>query len=164
VGYGIPPPRGGRSGRAIRAGGTRISIYIHWRCDVEKKKQDGIVVWNIGYQGRSLEEFIQVLRDAGVTMLVDLREKPFSRIKGFSRNVLRAALARAGIAYKGMGANLGGLTCTPDLWKQGCQELARLTESHAVAIMCMERDASKCHRRKLVEILQSEHGIASVPL
>ena len=131
---------------------------------MKKNVSSGIVVWNIGYQGRSLDGFIQTLQEAGVTMLVDLREKPFSRMVGFSKNVLRAALAKAGIAYKGMGATLGGFTCTPDMWIEGCKELARDAQTHAVAIMCLERDASKCHRRKIVEILQSEHGIASVPL
>ena len=129
-----------------------------------RKTEDGIVVWNIGYQGRTLEDFLQTLREAGVTVLVDLREKPYSRIAGFSKNVLRTALAKAGIAYKGMGAMLGGLTCTPDMWVEGCKELAQDAQTHAVAIMCLERDASKCHRRKLVEILESRHGIASVPL
>jgi uncharacterized protein (DUF488 family) len=123
-----------------------------------------VVVWNIGYQGRTLEGFIQVLQEAGVTMLVDLREKPFSRIRGFSKNILRAALTQAHIAYKPMGSTLGGLTCTPEMWIEGCKELAQDARHHAVAIMCLERDAAKCHRRKLAEILASRHGIASVPL
>ena len=130
----------------------------------KQKAQTGIVVWNIGYQGRTLEQFIDVLRQAGVTLLVDLWEKPYSRMAGFSKNVLRHGLEAAGIAHRGMGATLGGLSCTEDLWKEGCKELAALAQHHAVAMMCLEREASRCHRRKLAAILESQYGIASVSL
>jgi uncharacterized protein (DUF488 family) len=126
--------------------------------------KDKLVIWNIGYQGRTQKSFIETLKTAGVTVLVDLREKPFSRIAGFSKNVLRAALEEAGIAYKGMGKVLGGLTCTPEMWADGCKELAHDAQTQAIAIMCLERDITQCHRRKLVEILADQHGIASIPL
>lgn len=128
------------------------------------KVNDKLVVWNIGYQGRTQESFIETLRDAGITLLVDLREKPFSRMAGFSKNVLRAALEQSGITYRWMGTVLGGLTCTPEQWADGCKELAQDAQTQAVAIMCLERDISQCHRRKLAEILAREHGIVSVPL
>jgi len=148
--------------------GKQLSFFGEWETKMVRpevvRDKDKLVVWNIGYQGRTQESFIKTLREAGVTVLVDLREKPFSRIAGFSKNVLRAALEEAGIAYRGMGQILGGLTCTPQMWAQGCQEVAKLAQGEAVAIMCLERDAAQCHRRKLVQILETEHGIASVPL
>ncbi len=128
------------------------------------KVTDRLVIWNIGYQGRTPESFVQTLQDAGVTLLVDLREKPFSRMPGFSKNTLARTLTAANINYRWMGAKLGGLTCTREMWLEGCRELATHAQSQVVAIMCLERDAAKCHRRKLVTILEQEHGIASMPL
>jgi uncharacterized protein (DUF488 family) len=144
----------------------QLSFFGEWEIKMKRPErgQDKLVIWNIGYQGRTQQGFLDTLRDAGVTVLVDLREKPFSRIAGFSKNVLRAALEEAGIAYRPMGKTLGGLTCTPVMWAEGCRELAQLAQGEVVAIMCLERDAAQCHRRKLAEILETEHGIASVPL
>jgi hypothetical protein len=144
----------------------QLSFFGQWETKMKQPErgQDKLVIWNIGYQGRTQQGFIDTLRQAGVTVLVDLREKPFSRMAGFSKNVLRAALEEAGIAYRHMGKTLGGLTCTPEMWAEGCRELAQLAQGEAVAIMCLERDAAQCHRRKLVQILETEHGIASVPL
>jgi uncharacterized protein (DUF488 family) len=149
------------------AKGKQLWLFSESKEDRKVKAEvvmNKLVIWNIGYQGRTQASFIETLKGSGVTVLVDLREKPFSRISGFSKNVLRTALEQAGITYKWMGSVLGGLTCTPEMWAGGCRELAQDVHTQAVAIMCLERDPSQCHRRKLVEILEREHGIASVPL
>ena len=36
-------------------------------------------VWTAGYQGEEMEGFLQKLRDAGITMLVDVRRRAQSR-------------------------------------------------------------------------------------
>ena len=43
----------------------------------------------IGYEGLSLEEFFGLLREGRVERIVDVRQMPLSRKKGFSKNVLR---------------------------------------------------------------------------
>jgi uncharacterized protein (DUF488 family) len=122
-------------------------------------------VFTIGYQGRTIDSFVLTLRDAGVTTLVDLREKPYSRMPGFSKSKLREALEASGIGYQWMGSQLGGFTCTREMWKEGCGVLAKMAQAgEEVAIMCMERDWQQCHRAKLTEILALEHRIQSFHL
>src|SRR5580658_10634341 len=57
-------------------------------------------IFTIGYEGASVESFLQTLRSAGVTQLLDVRELPLSRRKGFSKNVLAGLLIAAGIDYQ----------------------------------------------------------------
>ena len=54
----------------------------------------------IGYEGASLPAFLATLKDAGVTRLLDIRELPISRRKGFSKTPLSQALAGVGIEYQ----------------------------------------------------------------
>src|SRR5690606_25501465 len=43
-------------------------------------------LFTIGYEGRTQEEYLALLGEAGVTLLVDVRRNPISRKKGFSRS------------------------------------------------------------------------------
>lgn len=54
----------------------------------------------IGYEGVSLPAFLATLETAGVTLLLDVRELPISRRKGFSKTALSKALSRIGIEYQ----------------------------------------------------------------
>ena len=56
-------------------------------------------VWSIGYEGRNVQEFIRMLRGAGIGIVADVRATPMSRKLGFSKDVLAAKLRRAGIEY-----------------------------------------------------------------
>ena len=56
-------------------------------------------LFTFGYEGLPIEAFIQRLRDARVELIVDVRELPLSRKKGFSKTALREHLAAAGIGY-----------------------------------------------------------------
>src|SRR5687768_17499675 len=53
----------------------------------------------IGYEKRSIEEFLDALQDAGIDTLVDVRDVAFSHKPGFSGGALRDALGRRGIDY-----------------------------------------------------------------
>ena len=53
----------------------------------------------IGYEGSSLEDFVATLLAANINTLVDVREVPVSRRKGFSKNALREVLEDAGLTY-----------------------------------------------------------------
>jgi uncharacterized protein (DUF488 family) len=53
----------------------------------------------IGYEGTTLADFLNTLKAAGVDQLLDIRELPISRRKGFSKTALSTALAKKGIGY-----------------------------------------------------------------
>ncbi|HEY3783941.1 MAG TPA: DUF488 domain-containing protein [Steroidobacteraceae bacterium] len=131
----------------------------------------------IGYQGARLEAFIEALKDARVTLLLDVRELPISRRAGFSKTPLSEALASAGIAYRHEKA-LG----TPRRIRYRHREnhdmerffaeyraylvtqmslldsLARTLQG-TVALMCFERDPAQCHRSVLGAELGARMGI-----
>ena len=66
-------------------------------------------VYTAGHGNRPLEEFIGLLRDAGVTCLVDVRAFPASRRHPhFGRAALEQSLPAEGIRYVWEGEALGG--------------------------------------------------------
>lgn len=131
----------------------------------------------IGYEGVSLEAFIGALRSAGVTMLLDVRELPASRRKGFSKTPLSLALEKAGIEYRherGLG--------TPKEMRQQVRASGDYEEFFAtfrkhlatqkpllddlaknltgtVALMCFEHDPAECHRSVVADALTRRLGI-----
>ena len=58
------------------------------------------LVVSIGYEGRDVHEFSDLLKKHGVSLLVDVRLNPISRKTGFSKNALAKALEGVGIGYR----------------------------------------------------------------
>ena len=56
-------------------------------------------LFTLDYEGLSIDAFIGRLKAAQVTNIVDVRELPLSRKKGFSKTAFRTALLQHGIAY-----------------------------------------------------------------
>ena len=54
----------------------------------------------IGYEGAEVADFLATLSQLGVTTLLDIRELPISRRKGFAKNALREGLLSVGIEYR----------------------------------------------------------------
>lgn len=61
--------------------------------------QKDYVLYTIGYEGRNIEEFVVRLKEFGVTRLIDVREIPLSRKKGFSKTGLGQRLKDEDIEY-----------------------------------------------------------------
>src|SRR3712207_4594344 len=57
-------------------------------------------LFTIGYEGATIDAFLDTLEEAGVKTLVDVRAVPLSRKPGFSKRALAAALAERGIGYR----------------------------------------------------------------
>ncbi|HEX7898011.1 MAG TPA: DUF488 domain-containing protein [Planctomycetota bacterium] len=127
----------------------------------------------IGYEGRTPEEFLDVLRKAGVTLVCDVRRNPISRKRGFSKGSLGRALGEAGLRYEHLpelgiaAARRKNLTPAAkkalfdeyervDLPKLA-QPLARIAawakEGEKVALLCFERDPADCHRSRVAAAL-----------
>jgi uncharacterized protein (DUF488 family) len=124
----------------------------------------------IGYEGRSLSNLVQALADNGVDRLVDVRERPFSRRKGFSAMALFEELRKAHIAYE-HGAGLGNPEAIRALWKNGHLEegkeryrdflraerlrhvaaVVELASNERVCLLCFEGDSERCHRSIIAE-------------
>ena len=56
-----------------------------------------IDLMTIGYEGLELSEFFALLKHSKVSMIVDVRELPLSRKRGFAKAALAEGLATHGI-------------------------------------------------------------------
>jgi len=56
-------------------------------------------LFTVGYEGLTLEAFIQRLQSSSIQTLVDVRELPLSRKRGFSKRALAESLASHGIMH-----------------------------------------------------------------
>lgn len=131
-------------------------------------------VFTIGYEGADLDRFLTTLKDAGVETLADVRAVALSRKRGFSKSVLRDALAGQGIGYEhfiklgtpkeGRQAARAGdsklmhrIYCDEVLatseGKEALHELEALAASRPICLLCFERDPANCHRRILAQRL-----------
>ena len=131
----------------------------------------------IGYESATQGAVIAALQGAGVEVLIDVRAVPSSRRAGFSKRLLAASLAEAGIDYVHLRA-LG----TPKPGRQAARagrhaEMAAIYEAHLAdpqaqfelaealdiarqrpsALLCYEADAAHCHRRIVAERLSAEY-------
>jgi uncharacterized protein (DUF488 family) len=122
-------------------------------------------LFTIGYEGRSLAELIERLQTARVVRVVDVRELPLSRRRGFSKTPLREALTKAGIRYEHV-RDLGNPKATRDRYKRGdveggareyrahlhngshpaLVELADSLDAEKTCLLCVEEDHETCHR------------------
>ncbi len=135
-------------------------------------------ICTIGHSTLPIGEFIELLRDAGVDTLVDIRSFPGSRHSPqYGQAALRDALADAGIAYVHLPA-LGGrrraivagsgnegwrepsfrsyadYTASPE-WQEGLERLEQIATASPSAIMCAERTHLRCHRRIVSDNLKA---------
>jgi uncharacterized protein (DUF488 family) len=104
------------------------------------------VIYSIGYQGfRSAEDFIKVLQQHRIELLVDVRSRPVARFNpAFSQGPLSSRLLLAGIAYQWAGERLGGFGKIED---RALRALADLGVGRVICLMCMEADPDRCHRK-----------------
>jgi hypothetical protein len=140
------------------------------------------VVWvgSIGYERyKQNEEFARRLLEAGVQRLVDVRELPISRRRGYAKTALSEAMAAVGIEYVHVRA-LGNPKPYRDLYKSGraaegrelyeryllqdqraaLDDLIGLLSDKRTALMCVEHDARACHRTVILDALRGECGLA----
>ena len=143
-----------------------------------KPTWQGTNLCTVGYEGRTLESYFNILLKSKVTVLCDVRRNPISRKYGFSKTLLSRTCDRLGIQYVHL-PDLGieskirrGLKTQSQfnalfkMYEQTilpCQtEKLELIHSwlHAgdnVALTCYEHEASQCHRLRVVKALVSMH-------
>ena len=124
-------------------------------------------VFTLGYEKRTLEEFLRVLREERIDVVVDVRDVPWSHKPGFSKRPLSEALAAAGLEYvhAGFAGNPKALRSTARDNDEAIRLYAKRLKSHPeiltgmdtlfaprlarderVCLICFERDPRDCHR------------------
>jgi uncharacterized protein (DUF488 family) len=124
-------------------------------------------LFTIGHSNHSIEAFIAMLQQHGITALTDVRSHPYSRyLPHFTQPALKAALVEAKIYYVFLGKELGARPSNPDCYVEGkalyekiaaseefsigIQRLTKGVELHKIALMCAEKDPMTCHRTILI--------------
>ena len=137
-----------------------------------KPINDRTILFTIGYEGISLEEYLNRLIKNDVKTLVDVRNNPVSMKFGFSKNTLRLYCEKLGIEYihvpeVGIRSEYRqGLKVQADyneLFEQYKKSTLQETKDHQnkileilknkrrIALTCFESDTSKCHRSYLAK-------------
>lgn len=135
---------------------------------------------SVGYEGRTAEELVAGLLEAGVAVLVDVRENAISRKAGLSKNALAARCETHGIAYVHE-RTLGNPRFNRDgfragepaslrvfqdhLLDQGADALGRvgdLLKDRTVGLLCFEADPCSCHRSIVAEHLRTVDPLVTV--
>ncbi len=139
----------------------------------------------IGYEGRSLECYLNLLIQGGVTLLCDVRRNPLSRKYGFSKGTLAKGCEGIGIHYEHL-PELGiasedrrGLETQADydalFSEYKCKRLPLqnnaltnihrwVKEGNRVALTCFERLPQQCHRHCVAEALERAFGRTLTPM
>jgi uncharacterized protein (DUF488 family) len=118
-----------------------------------------------GYEQSEPEEFLRRLQANGVEMIVDVRDMPLSRKRGFSKNQLQELLAEVDIEYlhvKPLGAPkeirdpvraggswweyVKGYTRVLRSQTAEIDALIKLSREKRICLLCFERNPAECHR------------------
>ncbi|MEU9794081.1 DUF488 family protein [Streptomyces sparsogenes] len=163
----------------VVAGALEISLDELFR---ETKVAPGL--WSAGYEGRDIDSFVASLLDSRIDVVADVRLTPISRKKGFSKTRLGEALAEAGIAYthlRGLGnpkdnrapfwdgrldvgrARFRGVLRS-EAAQQDLERLAEHARQSRVAVLCFEKDESRCHRQVVLDTVRKRAAVPVIPL
>jgi uncharacterized protein (DUF488 family) len=133
-------------------------------------------IFTIGYEEhRESGSLISALAEAGIERVIDVRELPLSRRKGFSKTGLAAALEGVNIEYL-HDRRLGNPKPFRDLYKNGqlhrgqaayrrhlasnamdaVRALAGTLREAKTCLLCLEHDHRLCHRSVIVQALEAE--------
>jgi uncharacterized protein (DUF488 family) len=122
-------------------------------------------LYTIGYEGRALDELIAILSAERIERVIDIRELPLSRRRGFSKTPLGEALRAAGIEYMHMRQAGNPYRREKDsiprdkLLAKYERHIAKATpvvddvvaavRGTRAALLCYEHDPAECHRSLL---------------
>jgi uncharacterized protein (DUF488 family) len=138
-------------------------------------------LWTIGHSTRPINEFLELLCEFEIKLLVDVRSFPGSRrYPHFNRENLSASLTAAGVEYIHMPELGGRRKAKPDslnmTWRnesfrgyadymethafhEGIERLLELARERRTAIMCSEAVWWRCHRSLIADYLKAA-GVA----
>lgn len=129
-------------------------------------------LYTIGYEKRRLDEYVDILCENEIDVVIDVRETAWSHKPGFSKSALSAALDARGIEYvhasfagnpkwlRGAADDHGEcianfrryLAAMPEIVEELDALVARYTAiGKAVVLTCFERHPGDCHRAVLAD-------------
>ncbi|PUU67828.1 DUF488 domain-containing protein, partial [Flavobacterium sp. WLB] len=141
----------------------------------QKKQSNETILFTIGYEGISLEHYLNKLVLNDVKLLVDVRKNPLSMKFGFSKTLLSKYCESLGINYlhiPEVGINsdqrqeLNTQKDYDELFERYKKTTLTETDSYQlkiiellkkynrIALTCFEADVCQCHRKPLAESIE----------
>jgi uncharacterized protein (DUF488 family) len=171
---GIQPDNGSDSRHESTLAENRNNIK-HYLDDVlvpsgaKETKKALIAVYTIGYEGRSVDGFLDKLLHSGIRRIVDVRANPVSMKYGFAKSSLSGLATKLGIGYVhcpqlGIPSSRRKQAHTDTDFRKlfnyyesqiltaqedGAAKVAELMKAMPSVLLCMEREAVNCHRGRL---------------
>ncbi len=145
----------------------------------EKPTRNQEVLFTIGYEGRSIDSFMNSLIENNVHILCDVRKNPLSRKYGFSKNQLKNICEKLKIEYisipklgikSELRYNLSSVNDYKNLFKDYKKDVIRreknsleliislLKNKKRVAITCFEKKPEMCHRHCVADAVYKKTG------
>jgi uncharacterized protein (DUF488 family) len=134
--------------------------------------------YSLGYEGLNLDQYIEVLKAHGITLIIDVRETAWSYKPGFSKKPLEERLSSENISYihlKSAGnpsrnRKLGlpqnevielyrrhlntNTSCLDEIYKL----MKSVGDSGGVCLLCFEAQPHDCHRTVILNKLAEDRG------
>jgi len=126
-------------------------------------------ILTIGHSTLDVERFIDLLREHGVTDVLDVRSQPYSRyVPHFNREAIVPSLESSGIEYRFLGREFGARSPDPDAYDDDgrvryaairatsafeqrlLEVIASADAGRQQVLLCTEADPADCHRAVLV--------------
>jgi uncharacterized protein (DUF488 family) len=138
-------------------------------------------VYTIGYEGKDIDSFLNILIKNEIDLLIDVRKNPFSMNFNFTKNKLKNYLEKTGIDYihipelgidGELRENLFTIKDYHNLFKQyeattiaqqheQIMRIIKLCEKHRAALMCFEANKNMCHRGVIAENIEKQYGVVT---
>jgi uncharacterized protein (DUF488 family) len=154
---------------------TVYAKYPEFTFKSELKKTDAFppkapfAIYTIGYEGSSIDSFLNVLLQKGIARLIDVRSNPISRKWGFAKSTLSGLCEKTGIEYihirelgissdrrEGLESKKDYKILLDEYEKKYLPSLQRkvldalsLISTAPSALVCVEADVHICHRGRL---------------
>jgi len=135
--------------------------------------------FTIGYEGRSIDGYLNELVKHGVTILLDVRKNAFSMKYGFSKTQLKDSVEKLGMEYCHV-PELGiESSDRKELHSQADYDrlfenyeknvlprqsrllntlVERVKKSERIALTCFEKEPAQCHRTRIAHAIQKMAG------
>ena len=157
-----------------------VNLSTKERKTISSKKptQTKKCLFTIGYEGRSIDEYLNLLIKNNIKVLCDVRKNPLSRKYGFSKQSLQKNLAQLNIQYLhiphlGINSHLRkNLETEQDykklfsVYKKEVLPFSRseldhilnyLNNKKRIALTCFEAEPEMCHRHCISSTLQKKN-------
>lgn len=143
-----------------------------------------MAVYTIGYEGKSVDEFLNILINRGIQLIIDVRHNPIARSYGYHKSTIRKLSEKLGIDYLhfqelGVTSEKRQSLKTKEDYRElmkyyksnilmreskSVDQIATVMKVKPSILMCVEKDPSYCHRTPLANEIAKINSLPVVNL